>query len=264
MKKAINKAEREEIVIALVCAASTKSAQKIVDKLGVLRKELCTLLHNHWQDQFPGISSADQTALLQSGGANSLRFRPTIYTKDLTGIAGGVKSAGQFGLLSWRNVGVESDKVLRARLATRIFRNCTGVNGVVIDGISNSYTSELAITNGFPGIIAGTQPDYVYDDSTTVPDETDPVYNGRLLAMHTKIQALLVELRELVDAAEDAYEKLRAVLLPVKTGQALAELMPEAVKHFPPSLTYVKPTQEIADPKAINDIRAKLKKGLPI
>lgn len=264
MKKAINKTEREEIIIALVSAASTKSAQKIVDKLGALRKEMFTLLHNHWQDQFPGISRDNQEILLQSSGAVPLKFQPTIYTKDLTSKTDSVRSVGEFGKISWRNEGSDVVKSLRARLASRIFSNCTGVSGVVIDGIDTSYMATLHISRAYPSIIAGSQPNYVYDASATMPDDIDPVYNDLLLTKHTKISALLVELRELVESAETMHETVSAAIAPVKTAQQLAELMPEAVKHFPASLTYVKPTQEIADPKAINDIRAKLAKGLPI
>ena len=264
MKKAINKTEREEIIIALVSAASTKSAQKIVDKLGALRKELFTLLHNHWQDQFPGISRADQELLLQSSGAHSLAFRPTIYTKDLTVKTDSVRSAGEFGKIAWRSEGSDTAKARRSRLASRIFHNCTGVSGVLSDGIDNSYMLTLNINRAYPSIIGGSQPRVVYDASATMPDDIDPVYNDLLMAKHTKICALLVELRELVESAEDMYATVGAAIAPVKNAQQLAELMPEAVKHFPASLTYVRPTQEIADPKAINDIRAKLAKGLPI
>ncbi|AXC36511.1 hypothetical protein HOT57_gp67 [Pseudomonas phage phCDa] len=264
MKKAINKTERDEIIIALVSAASTKSAQTIVDKLGALRKEMFTLLHNHWQDQFPGISRTDQNALLQSGGAHSLKFQPTVFTKDLTSKNDSVRSNGEFGKIGWRNEGTDSAKAIRSRIATQIFRNCTGVDGVVSDGIDTSFMSTLNISTQYPSIIAGSQPKYLYDTTTTLPDDVDPVHNDLLLAVHTKITTLLTELRELVESAEAMYETVGAAIAPVKTAHALAELMPEAVKHFPTSLTYVKPTQEIADPKAINDIRAKLKAGLPI
>lgn len=263
MKKAINKAERAEVITSLVAAASAKTAQVIVNKLGQLRKEVYVMLLNRWQDTFPGISRPDQLALLRSRGATNLSFQPTVYRlgkpEDKSN-----SSAGDFGKYVWKNEGTDTEKERRVVLASRILSNCTGVSGTLIDGVTTRWNVSLALSANYPDIIAGSQPTYLYEKGAIIPEKVDPVYNGLLMLKHVKIMALLKELRDLLESAEAAYETLAAALAPVKTAQALAELMPEAVKHFPSTMTYVKPTKEIADPKAINEIRAKLAKGLPI
>ena len=264
MKKAINKTERNEIIIALVAHGATKKAQAIVDKLSDYQKAVRILLLDAWQDQFPGISRNDQLALLQCHGANSLSFQPTLYTKKPDSKEGQLTNLGNFGHIFWRNTGTAHEQVRKPFLASRIFSNCAGRSNVVVDGYSSGFNSYLSLSKQFPDVIAGAAPKNLYDASVDLPEGVDPVLNDALLVQHTGIIKCLNEFRDLVDAAEDAYQKLQAALAPVKTAQALAELMPEAVKFFPSSLTYVKPTQEVADPKAINEIRAKLAKGLPI
>lgn len=262
MKKAINKSERDEIIIAVVAESSTKTAQALVDKLGQLRKDLHKLLLEQWQDTFPGISRPDQLALLQSRGATTLSFQPVIYIRKPDEECN--TPGDTFGKYTWRNDGTDTEKERRARIASRVLRNCTGVSNVLVDGISTSWQVSLYISTSYPDIIAGSQPTYLYEVGAEAPETVDPVYNAMLLTKHVKIMNVLKELRDLLESAEAAYESLAAAIAPVKTAQALAELMPEAVKHFPASLTYVKPTKEIADPAAINEIRAKLRKGLPI
>lgn len=262
MKKVINKGEREEVLIAIVSEASHKKAQAIVDSLAALRKELHVHLLNAWQDAFPGISRADQLELLQTRGGQSLSFKPTIYTQGKD--ENTKKTTGDFGRLEWTNSGAETVKNRKSRLASRIFRQCTGTSGVFSENISNGYTSSMYLNREFADIINGCQPDSLYDASLPIPEPMDRFYNDILLDFHVKVIAQLKAFRDLVENAEEAYQTLGAAIAPVKTVAQLAELMPEAVKHFPASMTWVKPTKEIADPAAINDIRAKLKKGLPI
>ena len=261
MKKAINKTERNHIITELVVQAAGKKAQEIFNDLAAVRKEVATLLLLNWEDHFPGISDKDRLELLRSGGANRLSFKPTIYKgKDNTNM-------GSFAELVWRNSGSDAEKERIAKFAGRIFSNAAGTTGVTCDGVSSGWSSKLYISSTYVGVIAGNQPIAVYQDGGCVPADfghSEELLNNALAKMNKKVTALLEELKVLIYSVEDAYQTLSAALAPVKTAQALAELMPESVKFFPPSLTYVKPTKEIADPKAINDIRAKLKKGLPI
>ena len=261
MKKAINKTERHHIITELVVQAAGKKAQEIFNDLATVRKEVATLLLLNWEDHFPGISDKDRLELLRSGGAIRLSFRPYVYTgKENT-------NKGNFAELAWCNSGSDTEKERIATFACRIFRNASGTTGVTSNGVSTGWGSKLYISSTYVDIIAGNQPNAVYQDGDCVPasfGHSEELLNNALVKLNKKVMALLEELKVLIYSVEDAYQTLSAALAPVKTAQALAELMPESVKFFPPSLTYVKPTKEIADPKAINDIRAKLKKGLPI
>lgn len=262
MSKIINKAEREEILLALVVEASLKSAQKICNKLFELRARARQVLLAEWERNMPNISRADQLELLRSHAANALTFSPTVYGPG--GKNGKASSEGEFGKLGWSNDGIPSNTRERLSiLMSRIFSGIPGRQGQLHDGISNSWSSSLSLSNSYPDLIRGFQPGSLYR-AGVAPDSQDQAYVDSLLAIHDAAQPLLKELKDLLFAAEDMYHSVGAVIAPLKTAQKLAEAMPEAVKHFPPSLTYVKPTKEIADPKAINEIRAKLAKGLPV
>lgn len=261
MKKVINKSERHHVVKALVVASAVKSGQDIINRLGKLRAQIHGVLLNNWEDAFPGITRADQLALLQTHGATCLTFKPTVYVLHGEDKAG---AKGEFAKLYWSNTGTDTLKARVAGFATAIVSGCTGTAGVISENVTTSYGSTLMLSSTYTDIIHGSQPQGVYQEGAPLPKELDAVYNARLSLLHKEAIALLNELRELIYATEDAYQALYAALAPVKTVAQLAELMPESVQFFPPSMTYVKPTQEIADPKAINDIRAKLAKGLPI
>lgn len=262
MKKAINKTERHHLILSLVGESATAKAQTIVDTLVELRKQVREVLLENWQDNFPGISRQDQTGLLECRGAVALSFKPSIYSRDDD--ADAVKSVGEFGKFTWANRGPESRKALVAQIATVIYQNCDGTSGVFSENVTTGYSSYLYIHSTYPDVINGMQPAGLYDASVDLPKDLDPIVNDVLMVLYGKINAQLVEFKDLIYAGEDAYQALSAAMAPIKTAQQMAELFPESVKHFPPSLTFVKPTKEIADPKAINDIRAKLAKGLPI
>lgn len=262
MKKAINKTEREAILIGLVVESAQPKAQAVVDTLADLRKQVHEVLLENWQDNFPGISRDDQLALLRSHGGNALTFNPSVYTKVEDGE--GNKCVGDFGKFAWPSAGNESAKARVSRISTEIFRKCTGTAGVFHENATTAYTSYVRMDSSYADIINGLQPSGLYDASVDLPDDCDPIVNDVLMVLYGKIQAQLQVYKHLLYEAEDAYQALGAATAPIKTAQQMADLFPEAVKHFPPSLTYVKPTKEIADPKAINEIRAKLAKGLPI
>lgn len=266
MKKAINKAERQEILLAVVIASAVPAAQKIIDSLTQLRLQVHGVLLNNWGDQYPGISRADQLSLLQSRGANSLSFRPSIYALGEPNLDGteSKKCIGEFGNVAWKNSGTLAEKDRLATLASRLLQNCTGAPGVVSESVTNGWNSSVQLSKSYTDIIQGHQPDQLYETGLETPDPMEQAYNDVLVGLNDKVCALLHELKDLIFSCETAYQALSTAIAPVKTAAQLAELMPEAVKHFPASLTYVKPTKELADPKAINEIRAKLKKGLPI
>lgn len=263
MKKAINKTEREEILLAVVTHSAQASAQRIVDDLTQVRLKIRNTLLNNWEDNYPGISGPDRVSLLQSRGAVSLGFKPSIYAPGSTK-ADGLLSPGEFGKLSWSNSGSDVEKQRMAAIASRIMQLCAGAPGVVSERVTSGWTSAIQISSTYPDLIAGHQPHQLFAEGAKVPNDVDAVLNDTFMRYHVEVTKLLKELKDLFFSAEKAYHSLASAIAPVKTAQQLAELMPEAIKHFPPSLTYVKPTKEIADPKAINEIRAKLKKGLPI
>lgn len=261
MKKAINKTEREHILLSLVIDACVATGKKIVNELKASRTQLGHNLRDHWQKSMPNVSREDQLALLRDHCANALSFQPAVFKADLKGKA---VVESDFGKVYWRNDGLtEVGKARRARLATLLMRALPGASGVINDDVRASYHSTLSMSASYPDIIRGFQPPNLYR-AGVAPDTQDPLYADKLLSIHDASVKQLSLLRDLLFSAEAMYEDLAAAIAPLKTGQALAEAMPEAVKHFPESLTYVKPTKEIADPAAINEIRAKLKKGLPI
>lgn len=262
MKKAINKGEREHILLQLVSHACTKTACLIVEELAVLRREIRAQLLAHWENAMPRIRRADQLELINVGASHSLSFQPNVHEISAEGKA---KNVGEFCKITWRNDGMSDSKKARlSLLASSILDLVPGRTGIVVDGVSTSWVSSFHAPSTFADIVRGFQPDVLYIGENFPEHLKNPSYNNALVQYHKLFTAELTKLKDLLFSAEDMYHDLGAAIAPLKTAQALAEAMPEAVKHFPASLTYVKPTKEIADPAAINEIRAKLKKGLPI
>lgn len=261
MKKAINKTERHAILKGLVVDASLKSGKKIVGALVILRAALANTLQQHWQDNMPGVDREDQLKLIQNHCVTSLSFSPTVYKPDEKG-----KPAveADFVKYTWRQDKTPDAACERlAQLASAILEEIPNGKKCVDACVSTSWQAHFALNRSFADIIRGFQPSQLYREGCA-PEGYDQAHANRILPLHDQAVKLLEELKDLIFAAEDMYQTLALNLAPVKTAEAMAELMPEAVKHFPPSLTYVKPTKELADPKAINEIRAKLAKGLPI
>lgn len=259
MKKAINKTERTHILQQLVAHACQATGNKIVKELRQQRTVLTGMLITHWQKSMPGITRDQQMALLQNSCANSLTFGPSVVGLKPDGKA---LNEGEFGRVMWRNDGMsDARKGHLASLASAIMDVLSGASGILADGVSTSWSSSFYVPGSFPDIIRGFQPTSLYRGEG---NQEMRAHNDMLLRMHDQIVIQLGNMKDLLFSADEMYENLAAAIAPLKTAQALAEAMPEAVKHFPASLTYIKPAKEVADPKYINEIRAKLKKGLPV
>ena len=137
----------------------------------------------------------------------------------------------------------------------------------MLSGSSFGHSSpDLNLDRSFPGIpFAYMGGSYLHE----VPEESkkDPKYyiiNKKLAGLHNQIMDIFKQLGELLQSTLKMLEEVEAALAPIKGTAKLVELFPEAVKHLPDGFYDPAPTQAVADPAAINEIRAKLAKGLPI
>ena len=255
-KNAINKEERFEIISGLVIDATKKTGNKLTKQIASIRKDIGETIFENFSQHVPEVSRARATELLQQHVLKSADLRSsTVYCDKER------KSSQEFFGLSWSR-----EKMLEARkeMQSLLLRRCKNSwSGNELNISTNAYRFDLTIDAKFPGVPGGYE-----SGSICHPDDPNPRLNMHLNnflhGMHFYSRTVLGEVQELLDSAWAMYETLEAHLAPVKSVDVLLKLMPEAAKHLPDSLKQPKAVKELADPTAINEIREKLKAGLPI
>lgn len=255
-RTSLNKSERQHILLGLVVDATKKTATAIVNKLTQLHKETGVALLKNWQSKVPELSTLRIADLLHSHA---------LQAASLTGTSVYLDAARKSSRSLYRH-SQERQRMSEARrdLQSLLYRRCyISWPGKLLQAEFRTYHRELYLTLSFPDVPAG-----FTGGSVVHPNDANPSMeahlNNYLHNTHHSVHNLLQGLYELLDSAWDMYETLEAQLQPVKSLDVLLKLMPEASKHLPESLRAEKPTKELADPTAINEIREKLKKGLPV
>ena len=177
------------------------------------------------------------------------------------------KYARCFGEHTWRRPGALTSSVLRTQdqLYSAAY-NTWGASGVLGKSAFHHSSPDLHLERTFAGIpFAAMGGSYLHE----VPEESkkDPKYyaiSKRMADLHNQIMDILKQLGELLQGTLAMLEEVEAALAPIKGTAQLVELFPEALKHLPDGFYDPAPTQAVADPAAINEIRAKLAKGLPV
>lgn len=103
---------------------------------------------------------------------------------------------------------------------------------------------------------------HIHSNASDFPPELRKTHQ-KLHALHEKVYSVLGQIFELLMQASAQMAELLPVLNGIKNSGRLLEVMPEAMTYLPSGFG-MKVTKEVADPKAINEIRAKLAAGLPI
>lgn len=255
-RTSLNKSERQHILFGLVVDATKKTATAVVKKLTKLHEETSSALLKNWQNKVPELPNLRIADLLHGHALQAASLTGTNIYLD----------AERKSSRSLYRHNQEWQKLPETRrdLQSLLYRRCYySWPGKLLQAEFRTYHRELYLSLSFPGVPAGfTGGSVVHPDDASPSMETH--LNNYLHSTHTSVHKLLQEIHELLDSAWDMYETLEAQLQPVKSLDVLLKLMPEASKHLPDSLRVEKPTKELADPTAINEIREKLKKGLPV
>lgn len=270
MKKAINKSERAAIIQGLVVEACLKNGKKVVEGLKEQFNSVRAVMQQNFDETVPELFSRErQLTLLRDRVMNcaSSVFKVGVWEKGWN-----AKEESwafrDFGYKAF-NTPTRSDS-MRAQdelLWEAILRKLPEFSKYVQERYLGHANPSLHIKTTFVDVPTSVIDNKLYDPSKSrqkyLPAEIGK-YNEALFDVHIKTVALLEKLFDILLSASAMRDELQSVFSPIKTPVEMAELFPEAVKHFPESMSYVRPTKELADPAAINEIRAKLKAGLPI
>lgn len=259
--KALTKPVKQQVAIGLVAASTTKTGVKLVKELRKLHAKVAVTLWDHFKSEVPELPVERATDLLTVRTLQPVDMN-RVYIYEADG-----KSARCFGEYTWRRPGCLTSATLRLqeRLYSAAF-DTWGTSGVLGKSAFHHSSPDLYLERSFPGIpFAYMGGSYLHE----VPEESkkDPKYYGinkKMANLQKQIMAVLKQLSELLQGTLAIMEEVEAALAPLKGTAQLVELFPEALKHLPDGFYNPAPTQAVADPAAINEIRAKLAKGLPI
>lgn len=257
MKKAINKEERKQLLQNLVVHASKVKGAEMVQTLRGIHAEVADIYRKQFQLLVPEISFPRQKEMIRLHMFRGLTHQPRVKL--------GISAHGvPFGQVEWKPLRpkAEDEYQLQVGLHEAMARSW-GTSGVLYSDMDGRHHCFMRLNHGFPDV-----PSANFDSALQEVDFPERVMtvnaHNSLIGLHKVIVNILNSLKELMDQAYDTYLELEAALAPIKTPAQLYELMPESMPHWPETLKYAPPTQELADPAAINEIRAKLKAGLPI
>ena len=257
MKKVINKQERKQLLQNLVVSAAKVKGAAMVQTLRGIHAEVADIYRKQFQLLVPEISFPRQKELIRLHMFRGLSHQPRVKLgTSFNGVP--------FGVTDWVPLRpkTEAENQLQVALHENMF-GAWGVSGVITSTLDSRYLCRISLSHTFPDV-----PSAVFDSTLQEGEFPNRVMtlnaHCALIGLHKETVSILEALKALLDEGYETYQELEAALAPVKTPAQLYELMPESMPHWPETLKYAPPTKELADPAAINDIRAKLKKGLPI
>lgn len=270
MKKAINKSERAAIIQGLVVEACLKNGKKVVEGIAEQFNAVRAVCQASFDAQVPELYSRDrQLLLIQQSVLRSADpyLKVGRWKKEYNETEPSWKFHGFGHVVGTVPARSDTARQQDSMLWLTILQNLPGFSKYVSERHFSYNTPTLTLRATFSDVPMSVMQGRIFDTSKSVqehlPSEVG-VYNRELFETNTKIIVLFQQMFDILLGASTMRDDLQAVFAPIKTPTELAELFPEAVKHFPESMSYVRPTKELADPAAINEIRAKLKAGLPI
>lgn len=254
MKKTLSKSHRQEIARALVIEASKKAGNAISKELAKIQDATKGCLLAYFYEKVPEIPVNRVAELLQQRVFTRMSLTNTrVYpTPD---------NCESFANLSWvvqerTNANIETNAYVWGALVKSL-----NSHGKVFDDSSLGRSQpSLYMVSSFPDVadiaLPSLRPDVAKGDDRKLVNQ--------LTSMHGRALVQLSALKDLLEQAREMYDNLLLAMQQFKNSEQLAKGIPEAVKHFPAELTTPPATKEVADPKFLNDIRAKLAKGLPV
>ena len=269
MKKAINRSEMHSIIIGMVTDACLKKGKKIKESIEDSQTWLKDLCRLNFAQTVPELSEPKrQTELLQAGVLNSIfprmsvnewkvdkddnktgRWRPTTFSEKAVYVGRRTDTEKQANTALWE----------------RIINKIPGLAMLITcSNLTWDYPTITMYTR-FADIPHSPMPSKVYAGTRAMsaPAVEKHNHNDVLVSIHKEACGHIQKLFDLLQDAVVMYSDLHKAMHAIKKPDELAEVFPEAVKHFPESLRVAPKTKEITDPAFINQLREKLAAGLP-
>lgn len=260
MKKSINKSEKAKLAFNMTAASITKGKSKIRNELVKQQNALGETLRKYFEKNVTELSRARTTELLQQHVLRSASVSE-LYLLTPRESGEGYYSEPLFGV----EICHDSKQWARSNLDTLwpVRRNAMAdINNMIADERYTTKSAKFKITGRFADVGYFDLPTKVYDPAYKPEKDVHPL-NDTLYAHAVKIRNVLRDQVALLIQAGEMYIDLVEAFNAISTTARLLELFPEAVAHLSASMNTPKPS-EVMDPTHINDLRAKLKAGLPV
>lgn len=253
LKKTLTKTHRAEIARDMVIASTKKAGDRISKELAKIQDCTKGCLLGYFYEKVPEIpvdrvATLLQEKVLHSTGLTNSCVYPT-------------KDAEVFGQLEWRvEDRTERNMATNQFLWDPMVHSWEGHKTVFSSSYMGRTAPELELVSRFPDVPHVSIP-------CMVPGQAkggDGKIVNQINSMHGRAMVQLYAMKSLLEEARAMYDNLLLAMQQFKNTEQLAAGIPEAVEHFPAELFEPAPTTQVADPKFLNDIRAKLAKGLPV
>lgn len=269
MKKTINRNELHLIIRGLVTDACLKKGKKIKESIEDSQtwlKDLCRL--NFVQTVPELLEPKRQTELLQAGVLTSSFPRMNVnYWKvnkddNKTGSWCSTSFSEKTACMGQR---ADAERQADAALWEHIINKIPGLAMLITCSSLAWEWPSITMRTRFADVPQSPMPYKVYEGTRAMsaPDVEKHRHNDVLVAIHNEACGHIEKLFELLQDAVTMYKDLHKAMHIIKKPEQLAEVFPEAVKHFPESVRMAPKTKQIADPAFINQLREKLAAGLP-
>lgn len=253
LKKTLTKAHRAEIARDMVIASTKKAGDRISKELAKIQDCTKGCLLGYFYEKVPEIPVDRVAVLLQQGVLRSTGVTNTcVYPSE---------GAEVFGELEWR-VADQSSRNLETNRALwePMVRSWDRYGTVFSSSYMGRMAPELEMLSSFADVPHVSLPSM----KPGVAKGADGKIVNQINSMHGRAMVQLHAMKCLLEEARTMYDNLLLAMQQFKNTEQLAEGIPEAVQHFPAELFEPVSTTQVADPKFLNDIRAKLAKGLPV
>lgn len=254
IKKTLTKPLRAEIARDMVIAASQKTGDMLGKELAVIQDCIKGCLLAYFYGKVPEVHPDRVLELLQQRVlSNTDLGHCYVYPTE---------DSEKFGELEWLlSDRTEANLKANAFLWEPMVRGWTG-HKTSFDSSCLSYTRpELSIVSNYADIPYIIRPSMKPGEAKGTLEAT---LVNQLNSMHGRAMVVLSAMRDLLEEAREMYDNLLLAMQQFKNTEQLVEGIPESVNYFPDALFEPAPTKQVADPKFLNDIRAKLAKGLPV
>lgn len=254
----LSKTHLHQTLRNMVAASTLKTGNKLMKDLNGIKSDIGLVLQDQANQALPEVTQERQQALLQSRilspvtiSNTTVKVRRTDREKDWDNHT--------FGRYTWSPS--KSDKVRTEQAAFLQDVHLSWANSRAASLSYGNYYCYVDISSSFPQIPDVGVSKYVYPLDA---EQWTEGYNSEMLKLHKKAVVVNTKVCELLLEAVAMFDKLVMATFTCTTVEKLLEFIPEAEKHLPEEVRAAKPTKQVADPKVINDIRAKLAAGLPV
>lgn len=265
MSKILNAKVKQTVAIGLIAASTKKAGVKLVKELRVLREEVRKVLIEHFNSTLPELSDPErQLELLRERTLTSVSLGNTWVTK-YNG-EGKSDTSSEFAFNEWTHKAIEKEHKRKCALWNEVVAKWGGSDVVDSSGFA-TQRPDLRMVRSFPDVPYCNRGTYtIVCEPHRVPHIADKhhTYHIKMGKLHDKIMKVLIAMENVLHDSLSVLDDVEASLVPIKNVEQLSKLFPEAMVHLPADFVTEKPTQQLADPSVINEIRAKLAAGLPV